>query len=380
MFRFQNTFSTHRADPATQRRRGGFTLMEILVVLLVISVLAGMVTAALQNVGQTARIARTKGIIAVINDTLMTKYESYKTRPLPVVVPNFSSGSEISVEVPPREAARVRLNMIRDLMRMEMPDRKIDLIDPPANLSAAVYRVIYDTNTDQIQRTSPRVKSSVDWYDSANIPSQMAAYRDRLPGAPPAFVDWTREFESAECLYLIMATSFTAGTPALEGIPSGNIGDIDDDGMQEILDGWQRPIGFLRWPVGYESAVTALTDQPDEFDPFRTDWGFLKDSVEKPFSVRPLVVSAGPDREFNIRFGYGSTTANDPTQDVRYSKMTWPTSDMPANEQAGHEPTYIFVDPYQRQGYTPGNRIGSPTDTSDARDDNITNYELQAST
>ena len=60
-----------------------------------------------------------------------------------------------------------------------------------------------------------------------------------------------------------MATSFVGGSPALEAIPSSNIGDTDNDGLREILDGWGNPLGFIRWPVGYsDQGIIDRQDHP----------------------------------------------------------------------------------------------------------------------
>ncbi|NND98050.1 MAG: prepilin-type N-terminal cleavage/methylation domain-containing protein, partial [Pirellulaceae bacterium] len=236
-------------------KRNAFTLVELLVVLLVLSLLTGMTAVTVSGVTGTARAERTRGIVSVLNDVLLTKYESYKTRPLPVAVPT-AVGSEVKLEIPPREAARVRLIMIRDLMRMEMPDRKVDVTDNPISISCAVHPVIYDSATNQYRRQAAAVKTGVSWFTGGNnVPAQLAAYRDRIPpndlASDPPFSKWTREWESAEALYLIVSTTFLQGMPAIESIPPTNIGDTDGDGMLEILDAWERPIGFIRWPVDY---------------------------------------------------------------------------------------------------------------------------------
>ncbi|MGB7323518.1 MAG: prepilin-type N-terminal cleavage/methylation domain-containing protein [Rubripirellula sp.] len=336
-------------------KRNAFTLVELMIVIVVIGLLAGMASLAISGVANTAKISRTRGIVSLINDVLLTKYESYKTRPLPVAVANFNAATELKIEVPPREAARIRLLMIRDLMRMEMPDRKIDVLDDPMSISGSVFQVIVDTNNQIIRQTTP-VKRPVAWFDNPgnsgkNIPAQLQSYRDRVPQpvptpsnpTPTRYDGWTREWESAEALYLIMSTTFVDGMLAIEGIPSSNIGDIDGDGMPEILDAWDTPIGFIRWPVDYVDHIDLpVTD--DEMDPFRVDFGFVASNAppvatgatrQFPISLRPLIVSAGSDRVFDLRFGYEPDEVQTGWDDIRFSRTTWPQNMMGA-DAAGH--------------------------------------------
>lgn len=380
-------------------RRNAFTLIEILMVILLISILAGMVTAAVSAAGDTAKRSRTRAILATINDVLETKYESYKTRPLPVtaIMPGTPTAGQVSVEIPPRESARIRLNMIRDLMRMEMPDRISDVLDSPTEMWGAVRPVLFTDSSGNYEYTRGGwTAKRISWYSNADPPAALFSYRQRLPSNP---ADWSRAFESAECLYLIVSTTFMNGVPAISSIPSSNVGDTDGDGMPEILDGWGNPIGFIRWPVGYiesDGSVPGL-GQYDEFDTFRVDWGYVESASgvppahphpafadSKPFSLKPLVVSAGPDREFGLRFGFG---LGDYTTDIRYSQMGWPLGEMGTspNDQrvgdsaAGRNARFRYVDPYDRHnsaGGSPRSAVGEVINANQ-RDDNITNYQLQ---
>ena len=381
-------------EPAV--KRDAFTLVEILIVVLLISILSGMVTTAVRAAGESAKRSRTQGIIAIIDDVLATKYESYKNRPLPVVVPNYNAATEVSVNIPPREAARVRLIMIRDLMRMEMPDRISDVLDNPIDpITAATRLVIQDPGTGQFSFSNTLVSRRVDWYGGGNLPAAQFGFRNRISPT------WTREHESAECLYLIMATTFMDGVPAISSIPASNIGDTDGDGMPEILDGWGNPIGFIRWPAGYVAEDNTIPGGSinDEFDTFRIDWAFVNGTSSvptahpmgvgggvgaRPFSLKPLIISGGPDGATGIRFGFGDPT--DWTTDIRYSQMTWPASpDWMGVDSGGRPNNYRYIDPYDRYER---NRGGSPragqalgeTLNREQRADNISNYRLQEST
>jgi hypothetical protein len=350
-----------------------------------------MVMTAVRGVNLTARQARTRSIIAIVDSVIQEQYESYKYRPLPVEIPLLSmvmpAGSVLKYEVLPNEAARVRLNMIRDLQRMELPDRISDInvgtaMNLPAEIVALADRVVespgpppgYVRSTDRTQRSL----ATVNWFNAASPPNRFAAYR-RLSRAT-----WTTEFQSAECLYLIMATSFVGGAPALEQIPPSNIGDVDNDGMPEILDGWGRPLGFVRWPVGFDDPDLSIDrSMPDDFDPLRADFASIPGvtGADAPWSIRPLIISAGADGEFGIELhasntGFRYNTASPGALDL----MTWPvTVAMMGDEYPGRRSPTIFVDPFLRQ--FPGlTHPGSPIAGAESlRADNISNYQLAVS-
>ena len=371
--------------------RPAFTLVEVLVVLVLISILSGMVMTAVRGVNLTARQARTRSIIAIVDTVIQEQYESYKYRPLAVEIPALSSVMPTGVlkyEVLPNEAARVRLNMIRDLQRMELPDRISDInvgtvMNQPATIVALADRVLVDVgpppryvrDTDR----SRRVSVPVNWFTAASPPNRFAAYRRLIRPT------WTPEFQSAECLYMILATAFIGGAPALEQIPPSNIGDVDNDGMPEILDGWGRPLGFIRWPVGFQDPDLSIDESmPDDFDPLRVDFASVPNvtsGVKRPWSIRPLIVSAGSDGEFGLelhasnvgfRYNSGSPTALD--------LMTWPvTAAMMGDELPARSNPTIFVDPFLR--HFPALTLpGTPIPGAQGlRADNITNYQLAVS-
>ncbi len=380
-------------------KRNAFTLVEIMIVVVLLSILGGMVMAAVRAAGDSAKRSRTRSLIATIEDVLASKYESYKTRPLPVVVPDFSSNNEMSINVPPREAARVRLMMVRDLMRMELPDRMSDVLDNPMVIFAAAVPTVMQGD-GQIVTGDPTPRR-VNWYRQPtpptppnNFPAAQFSYRNRATST------WTRANESAECLYMIMATTFMDGVPAISSIPSSSVGDTDDDGMPEILDGWGNPIGFIRWPVGYIASddVVPGLGLRDDFDPFRIDWSYVAGATDVPpahpnspdpsvggqktFALKPLIVSAGSDGEFGIRFGFGDP--GDYRTDIRYSRMTWPVNDGQMGQDVeGRSSPYFYIDPYDRQrergGVPPRPAVGE-TLNREQRADNIINYRLQETT
>ena len=256
--------SVRAAQPVRCRvRTGGFTLIELLVVIAIIGILAGAVLGALQLARQAAREEKTKSLIVKLDHIIIFRYESYKTRRVPI----STSGMQ------PRPAAEARLAALRELMRMEMPDRWNDLTAPPQVLT--------------------------------NPPALAVRYAANYQAKPPSGT-----YSHAECLYMIVAV----GSPeALEDFSQTDIGDKDQDGWPEFLDGWGNPIYFLRWAPGFSGESSIQVDDPIEHhDPFDTR------QVLPDYHLIPLIYSAGPngeaDSEGNTQ-GYGIDTKENVTVD-----------------------------------------------------------------
>ena len=343
-------------QPIRNDQRHAFTLVELLTVMAVLGIIAGFLLAAIAGVTQTAKESRTRSIISAIDSVLQEQYESYQYRPLPVEVPDafqpVSAGTSVGTgptapeligyEVLANEAARARLMMIRDLQRMEMPDRYTDITDSAAPVQAAANPVVLNSSGDVVglrEAADSRSTFAVSWYaGTVNLPSRLTAYRSRLTSTR------TVENQGAECLFLIMSNSFVGANPAIDSIPSQNIGDIDQDGMPEILDGWGKPIEFIRWPVGHADLQGSTNLAVAEvFDQFQVDFSYVLDSSDnplpaaqavsvhgptavnlKPWALRPLIVSAGSDGEFGIATNPHSSSGTELTSFSYLSNAIWP--------------------------------------------------------
>ncbi len=136
---------------------------------------------------------------------------------------------------------------------------------------------------------------------------------------------------------MILATIQDGDSNGLSFFSQSEIGDVDGDKMPEILDPWERPIEFLRWPAGLQDSELNDVANPDPFDPNQTDPRFADPVATNPFILMPLILSAGPDEQYGIvlddtpALHYKSTAvapffvANDP-----YVKLQ-----MPVGQQLG---------------------------------------------
>jgi prepilin-type N-terminal cleavage/methylation domain-containing protein len=251
---------------ARRPSRRAFTLVELLVVIMIITIMATMVMFAMAGVTEKARIDRTKAQIAKINELIMEKWESYQTRRV-----QWRPGA------PGITPAQQRLYALRELLRMELPDRIMDVWDDPVSLKTrpALSRA-YRTQA---------LKANYWFEPDPNDRENFGTYQD------------------SECLYLILSQMRDGEFSALEFFSENEIGDLDGDGMPEILDAWGTPIGWLRWAPGFVSPTRSDVQRSDYFDPGRADPRYLTDDpTDDPYEIWPLIYSAGPDKEPGIAF------------------------------------------------------------------------------
>ncbi|QDU76399.1 hypothetical protein Pan97_34480 [Bremerella volcania] len=314
---------------AIRLTRPAFTLVELLVVMGVLAMLSSLVLVGLSSAAEQARANRTRSQVQKIHELLMPRWEEYRYRR----VQASKSGN-----VRARQTARV--DRIREMMRIEMPDRMSDVIDAPVSLNS----------TPALQLRYQRAVTNA--TGAANFTAAQSI--------------WTSDHESSECLYMILASIQSGETNGLDFFKPSEIGDTDDDGVPEILDGWGQPILFIRWPFGYPEIATSTSGErrnglsqlmdntsPDPFDPLGVRGGRTTTSTSPRieyahFPLYPLIFSAGPDGLYNIQVDIG--------QD--YSTTTPPNN------------------PYMEVSGTPPQRVGQIADTSGEELDNITNHVL----
>jgi hypothetical protein len=301
-----------------------------MVVTSIIAVLASAVLVAMFGVAEQAKAVRTKAQVAKLHEMIMVKWQSYNTRTLRVNLPaivqpatgpprrwpvipepfvdtngngRWDTGEPFQPPAVPNGdpngngvydsgVARVRLDMLRDLMRMELPDRISDLTDSPAAIWPPPGMPFPSLWQSYRRRTDAAIKAK--------------------HGAAASWTDptmWTTSYQGAECLYLIIASIRDGDSRGIDYFKESEFGDFDDDGMLEILDAWGNPIEFLRWPAGYASEVQPLDPNiaADAFDPHHVD-------TRATYRLIPLIYSAGPDGLYDI-------VVDDSASLIRYSVM-----------------------------------------------------------
>ena len=361
----------------------GFTLVELLTVIVIISMLAAISLVALNGAYKEAKIAKTRGTIAKLDAAIQQIFEefgdryeekaidqlvdsNFSTAQINTLVDDFASAtfsSYYSVDpVSAQEKARaaIKRHLIGDMMRMEMPQSWAEVFDsqsPPNSLQPIP------------------------------IPITISGIPVRVP-QPAVFSYYYTEYcrysgdpaigpSQAALLYLIIAN---LNPEALESFHSSEIGDPDDEGFPKFLDAWGRPIQFLRWAPGFvgsdrqpdvvtNAGIVDLSDWQagpndlnlDYANPSPLETAFIRAGQKMPdpfdstdhlrgWFLYPLVYSAGPDGVYNIQDGIRDSndplSPNDPRMD-----------DGPGDTSRGYQ--LIWLDPFQYPAGLPGGSTNS---------------------
>jgi len=264
-----------RVAPITAARRTlrAFTLIELLVVLAIIGILASILLGALYASQEKARADQTRKTITKLDALIRAHWDTYRTRRVALTRGNTEST---------RAFAARQLRERWALQRAEMPDRYSDIYDIP---TVNALRLAY--------------VDAIDFYNQLYDSSMSAS----------DYLELIKESnQSAECLFL----TITVGLNGLDEVQftESEIGDTDNDGMPEFLDGYGQPINFLRWAAGFESELQPRNPEtsPDPLDPLGVGRKLNGQSAivtptggggddDYGFKLYPLIYSVGPDGE-----------------------------------------------------------------------------------
>jgi hypothetical protein len=352
--------------------------------MIIMAILAALILGTTSAALEAGRRSRTEVTIGKIHSLIMERWSSYQTRRAvinPLLISNTLNKPPYSTD-PVRRGkalADLRLLAVRELMKYEMPESWANVVESPIVLASA----------PPLAKTYNRFATSLD-------PRVLAQSND-----------------AAECLYLTVMYATGDGEARTHFSPQ-DIGDLDGDGAPEFLDGWGRPILWLRWPAGFVSSLQSAKIDPnkgvpvrpvlkehDPNDPFRRDQAGVR--RDNPYSGQLAVEIAGLDaRNRNGVSAYldlvddNSPPSQNGVSAYRLTPLVYSTgSDAAAgilnanNGRANSSGQAVSLDPYALAGsgitFQPGTVIDDPTDVTtpipagnavDAKD-NIHNHLIE---
>lgn len=386
----------------------GFTLVELLVVISIIGIMSGMFVVAYRGAQQESNSQKTRSTVQKISDVITSRMQDYETYNVPISIPSTAVPLNQGAGFPDRArlVERAKLLLLREIIRTEMPDHPDDL-KVARGKNYGTTTVVHPNFTGLVVPNPSG--SPVEVYVPAMglTPGALTSRAANLYSRLSTSDTWSLEYANAELLYLIVEDSELDGSSALELFGSNEIGDTDNDGFNEFLDAFGRPIYWIRWPSGYAQVGRSypdmldpniidsdgnLTVDSDPYDRVKSDPGwFASNGALKPeMYPRPLIVSAGLDGRFGLNF-----REHDPARSGGLSPR-WPAGiisysvgDLPFPEQVLGR-TLRFADPWGPR-LDPSMRMGSylvpgadpregganaqVSNPIEVASDNITNYE-----
>ncbi|MDO4585920.1 MAG: type II secretion system protein [Planctomycetia bacterium] len=246
----------------------GFTLVELLMVIVIIAMLGTISISVLRASLESAKIAQTQTTINKIDSIITVIYEKYQYRKMDMSTSPTNTAFD-------RERSRIKL--LRDLMRMDMP-----------------------CNYDEITGSAFGQQQSA-LSQSYQVLRQF--YEDEKKKNPKYLAP--ADIVNAELLYLVV----TNGDPDSRSMfTEREIGDVNGNGFSEFVDAWGRPIQWLRWAPGLpESDRQTLVGQADDndsdpLDPLNAGEKDPDQGIPGWF-LAPFVVSGGPDGVIGLEMG-----------------------------------------------------------------------------
>ena len=226
------------------QRLSGFTLVELLVVIVILSILSALSLSGIMGARARGRVAKTQSTIRKLSEIVLPYYETYETR-------------RPYVPIASRAANQTAL---RRLIVMELPERLQDITGGFQPLQI------------------PGTQSFL-----SDIPPVTRRYKSLTQGK--------NDVDSADLLYMIVMRGVAADPDYTSHFRPDEMRDTDGNGLPEFIDGWNNPIKFLRWPVGFSSPVQQINGRLDLVD----------DRISKNgYRLVPLIYSAGVDGVYDV--------------------------------------------------------------------------------
>jgi prepilin-type N-terminal cleavage/methylation domain-containing protein len=408
------------------RDRGGLTLIELLVTISVMATVAGMFTIAYRSASAEAFRIKSDSTIRKISLVLSARMQEYDLATVPVLRVTTTletMPSDLFVRQPLGESVdvllhRARLGLTRQVILQEMPDHPDDLkwssywvpngisltnqdsyirntlsLGRPFDTGLASKGSPVNAGTGVTSRTRRLINrlTAIDPNNGGRIP-----WHSSKNGRPWDVSEepWEKTNANSELLYLIVEDSSLNGSSAIELFGRSEIGDTDQDGLNEFLDAYGSPISWVRWPT---SNVNVAYQHPDLLDPmlsldrlgnepidrFKADPGYAKyngSPVFPPASgfTQPLVISPGPDRQVGVLLSHPN-----PVNSITFPRPSFSGGDflltsMPYTPTGLLTQGFLFVDPWYPRGSTSGLGSVDQLRLPFALDD-VTNFNLGGS-
>jgi prepilin-type N-terminal cleavage/methylation domain-containing protein len=278
--------SPRHPDPVASRPaaapaggRAGFSLVELLVVMSIMVVLVGLVSAAVAGARSSQKKQATRLLISKLDAIVQQQMATYAARVVPPAPGPLPAGWT--------KAAYRSWYIRRNLITGDLPDRWSDV---EALASGTVPLSV--AGTAKLPVTSPQRTYAAVWTSLTNQQRTMPGSDEKL------HVNF--KYAGAECLFMIVMQGGIADCIDCGELRTADRGDKDGDGLFEFWDAWGNPIEFILWPAGLKLPSGSATTF---FSGARQLEFFPSPRPTPALGMRPLIYSGGPDGEYGFNRG-----------------------------------------------------------------------------
>ena len=285
--------------------RAGFTLVELLVVLAIIGLVISITAATAMRVLSQQKATNTNVLIRTLSAALNQHW-------MAVVEQARKESPDAVLGLAGDDVRRAQVTWIKLRLKQEFPMTFAEAVRPGWNPQSS-----YNTSSDFLPGLPAYRETLISWGIQAQDLDD-----PRMITAQP------QPCEMAACLLMALQRNRKGVNYDAESLPSGYISQATYTTVRGakvtvpcLVDGWQKPLGFFRWPtgnaelnpgslpsVGFNDALDpeGLLCNPTWVSAHGAVFGQMCHAVVGPdvsgapqsFKLQPVIASAGSDNSF----------------------------------------------------------------------------------
>jgi prepilin-type N-terminal cleavage/methylation domain-containing protein len=255
------------------RKRTGFTLIELTVVIAIVGILVTLTAGSAVRYFWNAKQRATEAVLQTIDGALSNRVNSFWRSVKPPVRTRHSilaglAGTYVTNENQSVRLRRAELIAKLEAMRGDFPQQFADFL-PASGSHNGIATSANTPPTDNVAPVASRARAAIELeYRRLTYEKNPAAVPNNAPRGAVGYSPNTQiaphdhQTESAACLYLMLKVGSGDGSVFdMNQIPSSFIKDTDEDGVPEIVDAWGTPVRFYRWPTDLSLTMIFTTNQ-----------------------------------------------------------------------------------------------------------------------
>lgn len=262
-------------QPRKSENRAGFTLIELMMVVVVIAILMGMSVVVMLGFLDQAKEEATSATIQKLAKLVEQRSEAFERAFTGARKDQSIQAMRFLLSDPNRDGDRndgifgvydaaVEILAKKALYRYELPQRFGErlLFGDPATLVPGMPDTIY------YAVAAPRARAHL-VQDTGLSPATALNDPVIVADVLEHWADHTPETESSELLYFFLIASGNYGSSSVDSdrFTDAEIKDTDHDGLPEFVDAWEQPLRFYRWPTRVVDWNPPIPFQPVLSDP-----------------------------------------------------------------------------------------------------------------